>query len=77
MSRSPEPGALRVEAVGLRRLEIELTAAHGTATGTHRRHPVLLVHVEPDGSEGDGEFRVPTGRGRGVEVDAARRWPPP
>ena len=46
---------MRILAVELRRLELELVTPLVTATGTHRRRPVILVHLETEGGGGDGE----------------------
>ena len=46
---------MRILAVELRRLELELMAPLVTATGTHRRRPVILVHLETESGGGDGE----------------------
>ncbi len=45
----------RIQAVELRRLDLVLVAPLVTATGTHRRRPVVLVHVETEEGGGDGE----------------------
>ncbi len=46
---------VRIAAVELRRLELELVTPLRTAGGTHRHRPLLLVRVETDDAEGWGE----------------------
>ncbi|MCU1495743.1 MAG: hypothetical protein JWO62_3507 [Acidimicrobiaceae bacterium] len=47
--------AVRVLAVELRRLELELVRSMSTSGGTHARRPVVLVRVETDLGAGWGE----------------------
>jgi O-succinylbenzoate synthase len=54
---------MRIRAVELRRLELELVTPLATARGTHRRRPVVLVHVETDDGRGDGECDALAERG--------------
>ncbi|HMD47088.1 MAG TPA: enolase C-terminal domain-like protein [Acidimicrobiales bacterium] len=51
----PEPSALRLAGVEVRRLDLSLRRRVGTSTGPHDRRPVLLVRLVTDGPEGWGE----------------------
>jgi hypothetical protein len=43
---------MRILAVELRRLELELVTPLVTATGIHGRRPVILVHLETESGGG-------------------------